>query len=1349
MAKKCANIPTVRNSKNEEVDSRLFMDLLSYTSNHEEASKYYLKTKNSDFISRWNPRLQMDENGEPTFSSLLKKTNLREKIGQERILKRLNEEIGHYHKTGRAKLYLYNEKNYRELMQKCIRFNTTSDLREDYVATVEKVYDNESHRIFFTPVVGVRNKMNSINADQMQYNYNLNERLREILASKGISTGALTELERRRGIAGVTDFSQARDAATGLIELIRLAEGIKGEKALPEEFAHFAIEAMGDNPLVNRLVNYLSDNHLVESIIGEEYDTYHALYEGDEARLAKEAAGKLLAKHLLEAEPVTAVPYKSLLERVISAVKDFFRKLGASDIQRAMIQADREFSQLAKDILTGQMDSAIDVRNISSSEQFFSTSERIERDQKLLHDIIDNEVKRLNIYEKRSPNSQFSTNQRLLIDNLELQLEENNEVEGIYLFLSNALEELKKVNTRLNEMLKTPATSLNERARVLRDVRNYLYSYKRVTDSVREALREEERSEDNRYGERVRIALDSTTNMLNDLMVDYNKVSMPLFVDFIKPFLGDKIVVPFGKYKGKKITAENLVKVADEDISFFDRWLDSMADSSEYMLKIMDQAVKKSKERARFRTIDIQKELQAATIKLEQAGVNSTEWMFEKDSKGNLTGNYISELNHGLFKENMGKMFKSVDERYGKNPVGEDEENRRREIQEWFNENMETVDGVRQPKRSIYESEAYRKLNKAQREYFNTIMDIKARLDDLLPDKYTKLNSAVKIRKDLWERVKSSKSVREGVSQIWESVKDEFLQRSDDTDWGDKATLKDFEDREVQLLPIYFTKMKKGENPNDLSTDIVGTLTAYASMAFDFNEMNKVIDVLEVGRDLMRERKVTQTEGGKPLVEKFKAVGRKVESVLTRKGDKTRIMERLDDFFSMQVYGKYMKDEGTLGKTGISAGKAVNLVNFATSLANMAVNLLSGISNVATGKVMMRIESVAGEFFTEKDVLKADRIYGKELPSFLSEYGNRVKRSKMALWDEHFNVMQEYEQDVKEVNFDRKTWFSRMFGTSTLFFLNNAGEHWMQNRTSLALASAYKMKAPNGKTVSLWDSFEVVPIDSRNKKLGAKLQLKKGYTKLDGTAFTEEDAIKFSRRSAALNQRMHGIYNKADRNAMQRLAVGRMAIMFRKWIKPALNRRFKSASYNYDLDAWTEGYYLTTGKFLWALAQDIRKAQFDLAGKWKELTPTEKANIKRAMTEMAHLLAVMAVLGLMEGLDDKDRPWLVKMTEYQLRRLNTELGALTPTLAMAEEGLKIINSPAAGVNTLDKLFDMVSLLNPFNYETFAGEEALLKSGPYKGMSRAQQSLLKSPVVPMYNTIMRTIHIEDQIPFYKQ
>lgn len=1345
MSRNCAIIPQVRNNKDQIVDSRLFKDLLAYTGNNRaETTRLYLITKSSEFIKDWNPRLTLDENNEPTLRSLLQKTNFSDIIPESKVLERLNREIGYYKRgMDRPALWVNNDENYQKLLQKVISFNQTSDFRDDYVAKIIKIQDTESPRIFIGVKVEKRNRLNSIDADKMVYNANLNSRLRDILAANGIAVGALTDLEKRMGINGVTDFDVARTAANGMIEMIRLANGIEGEKALPEEFAHFAIEAMGESPLINRLINNLSSSGLIGEILGDEYETYNTLYKGDTAKLAKEAAGKLLAKHLLKSEPIGQKPYKNLLERVISAIKSFFKTINVNQIQKAIYEADKDFGRLARDILNGRMDEEISIDNIKSSDLFYQTNERIQRDRKVLQNIINNELKRLKIYEKRNPNSQFSTNQRLLIDRLEMELYDNNEIEGIYSFLDNALEELQKVSYRLELLRDTPATNVNERASVLRDVRNYMYSYKNIIEDIRKALVDEERYDDNRYGQRVRVLLNDTSNLLGDLFVKYNSVSMPLFVDFIKPFVGENIMIPFGKFKGKVIKAEDLVKMADKDISFFDRWLDSMADSSDYMLKVMDQAVKKSKEQARSRTIDVMKQLQAATIKLEKAGIKNTDWMFERDSKGNLSGNYISEINQALFKEKVREMFKSLNEKYGKNPVGENAEKYKKERQAWFDANMEIVNGKKVPKMSIYGNKQYQRLNAAQKEYYDTVMNIKSQLDSYLPEKYTTLTNAVKIRKDLLERVKSSDGVRSGTKQIWKSIKDEFIRRTDDVDFGDRATVKDFEGNEVQTLPIYFTKLKEGESANDLSTDIVSTLTAYAAMANDFDEMNKVIDVLELGRDLLRERQVIQTQGGKPLVEKFKAVGRKVESKLTKEGEATRFVQRLNDFFEMQVYGRYMADEGTFGKTNIDKGKVANFVNRVTSMNNLALNVLSGISNIATGKVMMRIESFAGEFFNEKNTITADRIYGQSLPAYLTEIGNRVKTSKLALWDELFNVMQEYEQDVREVNFDRKTWFSRMFGTSTLFFMNNAGEHWMQNRTSLALADAYKMKAPNGKIVNLWDAMEVVPIDKNNKKAGAKLQLKQGYTKADGSAFTQDDIIKFSRKSAAINQRMHGIYNKADRSAAQRLAIGRMGMMFRKWIKPSLNRRFKSASYNYDLDAWTEGYYRTSGRFLLQLARDLRETQFNIAARWNELTSTEKANIKRALTETGHFLAVMAIIGLIEWSDDKDRPWLVRMTEYQMRRLYTELGAMIPGKSMISEGLKIIKSPAAGVNTIENILDLTKLLNPWNYT----DE--IQSGRYEGHSTAYKSFFESPVIPMNRTIYRGLHPETGIPFFKQ
>ena len=1354
MRNSCSIIPRVRNNKGEIVDSRLYTDLLSLIPfNRDEVSRIYRITKGNEFIDRWIPELELDDNNEPTLRSLLAKTNLGTIVDEEKLYHQLNLKIGHYKRGfNRPAMYIKTPENYRKLSERAYKFNTTSPFRDKYVARVIDIFDNESDRIFYGIHIERKNRKvyDAIKNSKLEYNERLNERLRKILAEKGISIGALTELERRLGINGVTDFEQAKVAANGLIELIRLAEGIEGEKVLPEEFSHFAIEALNENPLVKRLINLIIDKDLAREIIGNEYNDYSKLYNDDPVKLAKEAAGKLLAEHLLKAVDIPAnKPYKGILRRVIDAIKDFFKKLSANSIQRAILQVNDELSTMADELLNGDLSDDIHIESITSSDTYFNLNERVNRDRKLLQSIIDNELKRLKIYESRTINPGFNQDQANLIRDLENSLRTNNEIDGIYEFVDNAASVLKQLDDKLLSI--NNIQSLNERAKVLRDIRNYYYSYSRIVADIKKVLGEERLLTDNRYGDRVKVVIDQVSSLLDDVKVDYDRVSMPIFVSFIKPFVGEGIEVPFGKYKGKIIKAEDLVNVASEDISFFDRWLDSMADSSDYMLKILDQAVKKAKFRARLRTIELSKKIKAVGIELEQAGVKGFEWMYEKDDNGNSTGYYISEINFRLYQKKYREALQEISSKF---EVGTEEFSNA--LKRWVSDNTETrEDGTVIPRRFkdngtvLYANKEFIELTGAKRKFYDTFMSIKGELDELLPPNYTSKYNTIKIRKDLIERVKSSDSVSSGAKQLWESVKDQFIRRCDDNEFGDKAGLRDFEDKEVQLLPIYYTRLRKGETNDDVSTDAVSTLIAYAAMANDFSEMNSTIDLLELSRDYLRDNlDIQSVEGGKKVTEKFKVLGRKVERAVFKPRDNRRIIERLNDFFEMQVYGRYMADEGTFGKSNIDKAKVANFANNLTALNTLAINALSGISNVATGTVMMNIEAIAGEYFKAADLIKADSTYGSALPEYLAEIGKKAQTSKLALWEEFFNVLQDYEQNVREVNFDRKGLFSRSFRSSTLYFTNNAGEHWMQLRTSLALAFSYKMKDPKGNIVSLWDAMEVVYTDPNNRSLGAELRVKEGYTKENGEKFTNEDAYKFTRKTAFINERLHGIYNQADKSAFQRLAIGRMAIMFRKWIKPALNRRFKSATYNFDAEAWTEGYYETTRRFLWQTVKELKEGKFAIIANYKSLDKREKKNIMRAIAEVGQLVLIMMILGLMEWPDDKKRPYYLKLIEYQLRRLYTEIGAMTPTFQMVKEAGRILKSPAAGIDTIEDTLGLVGLLNPYNYEFMGDEDAILKSGRYKDHTKAYKLFFNSPVIPLNRTIYRVLHPEEAIPFYK-
>ena len=140
-----------------------------------------------------------------------------------------------------------------------------------------------------------------------------------------------------------------------------------------------------------------------------------------------------------------------------------------------------------------------------------------------------------------------------------------------------------------------------------------------------------------------------------------------MFIEFLRPFFGDSIKV-IDNNKVKEISLEEALNTSYNDISLIDRYLQSMADSSDPLNKMFDSVVKSVKEDARLATIEIEKEIKSLALKLEKSGYDNTEFMYERDSEGNLTGNYISEFNMGEYEKQRRLFENKLKETYGENP---------------------------------------------------------------------------------------------------------------------------------------------------------------------------------------------------------------------------------------------------------------------------------------------------------------------------------------------------------------------------------------------------------------------------------------------------------------------------------------------------------------------------------------------------------------------------------------------------------------------------------------------------------------------------------------------------------
>lgn len=1305
MSTSCVLHPRLSNGEK----SPLFTRLKNFLGDRKSAEEVYYRAINPALKETF-PDVRFDENGEPLLEDLIMHCGVGYNENNERMLKGLNEEFG-------TKPVPKTMQSIIELQNRAASFNINNPLSRGYSANVT----SSGHEVQMEIVQTAGNQREL--GRQQKFNAELNNQLVKLLNSWGADVAALTELEEASNVNGVMDLSAGINAATGLKEVIRIAKGEKGQAALAEEWGHFVVDAVKDSPLRDRMLNSLKNGEVLQRVLGSDYDRYYDVYKGDMDLLAKEALGKMMAQVLNNYD--ASVPNDRLFERYKNNVLGFFGKRDADTIDEIINKVREQVYEFTTNAFNGKY--KLDISSRDYNKRLFNLDNEVSRDHNILKRIIQQERKRLSIYgkgakatarEREEKKGSFDEKQKLFIDKLNNDLENHRELDGIYTYLTEAVKTLRQLSDKLDSVHNSNST-WKDKFSALRSIRDYMSSYGSIMEELRQEMYKAKQEGDMRLKEKLQDSLDEFSGLVARLGSDWAEVSKDEFARFLQPFEGESISMTI-RGERKQYNIRELLDYIEKDISIVERWTDAMADSTDPILRIYDSIVKDQKNKARYNTINNEKQILMYSKRLEDAGIRNTDFMYEKTSDGRITGNFVTRYNWGDYYAALSKYARSL-------PKDMDREEKSILISRWKRAN---TDKKGNPIEKYYnpQYDAIQK-NAAMKEYYDYIMELKRKLDYRLPAKYVRFNKAPQIRKDFLERAMSKGNK---FQYLWESIKDNLVRREDDTEFA--YARQDFEGNQIYTLPIYYTRPLKDKG--DLSTDCTSTMIAYAAMADDYAAMNDVIDALETGRTILAERRVAQTRGGKIMRE----VLNKIPSNLTKKGDVANFMARLNDFMEMQVYGNQMKDEGTVA--GVDVGKAVNMLNKLQSYGTTALSLLTGTANLAQNVVISNIEAISGQFFNKSELAKADWEYTKLLPQYLGELGNRIQTSKMALFAEKFNVLQDYKQHVRGIDWDRKTWFSRFFKEDTLWFTTSAGDHYTQMRTALALAMRYKLQDKNGKPISLYDALEVQYLDKNHPEYGANLVIKEGVTDQDGNPINNKYFGDFSKKVRGINNKLYGIYNQEDKNAMQSRAFGRLLMMYRNWMRPLYLKRYGVERYNYDTQSFEEGYYRTMYNFLKQSIHDIKKSELDIIKQWHNLTPTQRSNMWKGIAELTIFWSLFGIISSLKGVpddDDKDN-WLTEFVGYSIVRLTADLGSLVPSPKMLDEGLRLFNNPFAAVRVLKNTRQLLGLFDP---DTWTTE---IDQGIYKGYTQAEKILLQP--VPFIRQFMNLFDPEEPTKWYK-
>ena len=689
MSKSCTILAHVRRPNGEIVESRLFKDLLHYTSNNRELTKeYYAVGTSEDFLSkaREYQEFQTDENGEITFSAL--RTIAKMDIESEKLLQVLNKDIGE------------GKYSYDEALRRIQSFNDNNTFSDKVIATM---FPTASGKYYVTVVPQTKTvtnqegkkevEGNTVNERQKLHdvvrNEELERKLKALLRSHGVSVKFL-EGNRKEGRYSTENAVKTED---GLYALIELSKDGYTTDTLAEEAGHFAVGALGDNPLIQRLEKLLeSPNTQREALGDEEYDNTNL---GNNPK--REVAGRLVGR-ALQRKLDSGSPIKVLANRIANIAKRIFYRFTGNEVRWAATKAEQIANKIAYGFVEGN--DSFSVENAISIVETMHHSNGPTTNQKVYRDVID-ELGRMTKELEAIAQDQFAgmTQASLAMAALSgtdtrsgksaLQMADSMAdvfaFDGIVQALVQVTDYLgpgKEIDQMMKAVnLKNPSdfyANMARNGRYLRQARVFLRSAEIILDTIQTALNK------GRLGGSLKLANGSTLtdvryqdengtwksiNIKNMIPAYKDIINSALngtsdepglitleqayFARFCEDIYGSKYITSsvgrvWSNWKASDIEKEESISIEDlitgegmEDIDIFHRYLGSMSNNPDVIGQIANKLVKTTNKTADDLTIRYQERLIALKERAKKLGLNVAD-LVEKDENGIPTGNLIT-----------------------------------------------------------------------------------------------------------------------------------------------------------------------------------------------------------------------------------------------------------------------------------------------------------------------------------------------------------------------------------------------------------------------------------------------------------------------------------------------------------------------------------------------------------------------------------------------------------------------------------------------------------------------------------------------------------------------------------
>jgi RecB family exonuclease len=473
----------------------------------------------------------------------------------------------------------------------------------------------------------------------------------------------------------------------------------------------------------------------------------------------------------------------------------------------------------------------------------------------------------------------------------------------------------------------------------------------------------------------------------------------------------------------------------------------------------------------------------------------------------------------------------------------------------------------------------------------------------------------------------------------------------------------DSDNNPIDNIPILFTDTL---NPNEKSYDLGLLLTAFAGTSLNYKNLVELEGLKEASLSFVRNQEEYITNSKNEIGQKKSGLDlkRKPEDSLSSH------YGQLKDYVDVVFYGRrrtnektktfknkyidrvtaWAKGEETVTEREYAWSKLFDGVLQFTAIKALGFNFFAPVTNYLSAESTSFMTGFNGLYFDAKDKTTA-----------LSLLGANDEKAKLMI--DKFKVkMGDFQLDELSVLSTDKI---KMGITDMAFAGYHLGDYAVQNSNFIAMLLSNKHEIK-------WDDYEVV--DGRLKK--------------KGSPEIELDVIRFRNKVMKVNKKIMGNMDPNDYAAIKRYMLGRALMQFRNWLPAMFEERWGRARFDYDLEMWTEGRYRTGYKYI--IDHVLNPMLGDTKSKllaWKSLTPQQRAAMKSNLLDMAIIIGVLGLLGMLRGDGDDDKSM---MDRYSIRVIDRTLAELTffsiPVVSsMWADKYQIIISPAAAVSTLEDI----------------------------------------------------------------